>query len=185
VRSKYLISTYILTAVGGQGLSCVRHADLPGSGSVFEGFHLTIEMWRGGRNVDGWKLSKTGDDASVCSASSLRSLDVTRAGGRGLNLDFASTIMAGQVEDEDTAAANHRMCGKIGKEHVYAPADGITFPVPRIRDDVAALLKLTAFDLPLLRVVRPFRVVHIYYGFGDASGKQFGATISANYNGGS
>ena len=185
MRSKYLISTYILTAVGGQGLSCVRHADLPGSGSVFEGFHLTIEMWRGGRNVDGWKLSKTGDDASVCSASSLRSLDVTRAGGRGLNLYFASTFMAGQVEDEDTAAANHWMCGKIGKEHVYAPADGITFPVPRLRDDVAALLKLTAFDLPPLRVVRPFRVVHIYYGFGDASGKQFGATISANYNGGS
>jgi hypothetical protein len=149
-----------------------------------KGFHLTIEMWRGGRDVDGWKL-KTGDDASVCSASSLSSLNVTQAGGRGLNLDFASTFMAGQVEDEDTAAANHRMCGKIGKKHVYAPADGITFPVPRLRDDVAALLKLTAFDLLPLRVVRPSRVVHVYYGFGDASGKQFGATILANYNGGS
>ena len=44
-----------------------------------KGFHLTIEMWRGGRDVDGWKL-KTGDDASVCLASSLSSLDVTRAG---------------------------------------------------------------------------------------------------------
>jgi hypothetical protein len=149
-----------------------------------KGFHLTIEMWRGGRDADGWKL-KTGDDASVCSASSLSSLDVTRAGGRGLNIDFASTFMTGQVEDEDTAAANHRMCGKFGKEHVYAPADGMTSPVPRLRDDVAALLKLTAFDLPPLCVVRPSQVVHIYHGFGDASGKQFGATISANYNGGS
>ena len=53
-----------------------------------KGFHLTIGMWWGGRDVDGWKL-KTSDDASVCLASSLSSLDVTRAGGRGLNLDFA------------------------------------------------------------------------------------------------
>jgi len=45
-----------------------------------KGFHLTIERWQGGRDVHGWKL-KTGDDASVCSASSLSSLDVTRAGG--------------------------------------------------------------------------------------------------------
>ena len=50
---------------------------------------------------------------------------------------------------------------------------------------MAALLKLMAFDLPPLRVVRPSRVVHVYYGFGDASGKQFGATILTNYNGGS
>jgi hypothetical protein len=110
---------------------------------------------------------KTDDDASVCSAISLSSLKVTQAGGRGLNLDFASTFLVGQVEDEDTEAANHRMCGKLGKEHVYAPADGITFPVPRLRDDVMALLKLTAFDLPLLRVVRPSQVVLVYYGFGD------------------
>ena len=93
--------------------------------------------------------------------------------------------MAGQVEDEDTAAANHWMCGKIRKEHVYAPANGITFPFLRLRDDVAALLKLTVFDLPPLHVVCPSRVVHVYYGFRDASGKQFGATILANYNGGS
>ena len=93
--------------------------------------------------------------------------------------------MAGQVEDKDTAAADHWMCGKMGKEHVYAPADGITFPVPRLRDDVAALLKLAVFDLPPLRVVCPSWVEHIYYCFGDAPGKQFGATISANYNGGS
>ena len=149
-----------------------------------KGFHLTIKMWRGGRDVDGWKL-KTGDEASVCLADSLGSLDATRAGDRGLNLDLASTYMAGQVEDEVTAAANHRMWGKLGKEHVYASVDGITFPVPRLRDDVAALLKLMAFDLPPLRVVRPLRVVHVYYGFGDASGRQFGSTISANYNGGS
>jgi hypothetical protein len=29
-----------------------------------KGFHLTIEMWCGGRDVDGWKL-KEGDDSSI------------------------------------------------------------------------------------------------------------------------
>jgi hypothetical protein len=48
-----------------------------------KGFYLTIEMWRGGRDVDGWKL-KTGDEASVCSASSLGSLDVMQAGTQTL-----------------------------------------------------------------------------------------------------
>ncbi len=96
-----------------------------------KGFYLTIEMWRGERDNDGWRL-KTGDEASVCSSDSLDSLDVTQAGAQGLNLDLALTYMAGQVEDEDTAVANHCMCGKLGKEHVYAPAEGITFPVPRL-----------------------------------------------------
>jgi hypothetical protein len=40
---------------------------------------------------------------------------------------------------------------------------------------------LSIFDLPPLRVVRPAQVVHIYYGFGDALGKQFGATMSESY----
>ena len=147
-----------------------------GPNPLLKGFHLTIKMWQGGRDVDGWKM-KTGDNSSVCLTSSLNSIDVTQAGSQGLNLDLALTSMAGQVEDEDTAVANHRMYGKLGKEHVYAPANGITFPVPRLRDDVLTLLKLTAFDLSPLFVVHPSWVVHVYYGFGDASGKQFGATI--------
>ena len=43
-------------------------------------------------------------------------------------------------------------------------------------------MRLTDFDLPPLRVVRPTQVVQVFYGFGDASGKQFGATLSENYN---
>ncbi len=45
-----------------------------------------------------------------------------------------------------------------------------------------ALTKLMGFKLPPLRVVRPSQVVQVFYGFGDVSGKQFGATISQNYN---
>ena len=65
---------------------------------------------------------------------------------------------------------------------MHAPEDGFTTPVPGFRDDIAAFIQLTQFELPPLWVVRPSQVVHVYYGFGDASGKQFGATISRDYN---
>jgi len=64
----------------------------------------------------------------------------------------------------------------------YAPGDGLTAAAPRLKEDIAALIKLSNFELPPLRVARPSRVVHVYYGFGDASGKQFRATISDDYN---
>ncbi len=86
------------------------------------------------------------------------------------------------MEDEDKAAANHRIWIKSGAGHAYAPEDGQTTPVPRFREDINAFLQLTNFDLPPLRVGRPAHIVHVYYGFGDASGKQFGATLSESYS---
>jgi hypothetical protein len=124
-----------------------------------KGFHLTIEMWRGERDPEGWKL-RPGD-------ASTRSEDAPTPEG---------------VEDEDEAAASHRIMLKSGAGHAYAPEDGLTTPVPRFRDDIDALIQLSNFDLPPLRVVRPVHVVHVYYGFGDASGKQFGATLSESYS---
>jgi hypothetical protein len=120
-----------------------------------KGFHLTIEMWRGGRDADGWK-AKAEEDGSVGSSDSWAT-----------------------VEDSALSAANHLLAAAA---NVYAPADGLTTPAPRFKEDIAALIKLTNFELPPLRVVRPSRVVHVYYGFGDASGKQFGATVSDNYS---
>ncbi len=121
-----------------------------------KGFHLTIEMWRGGCDSKGWKLK----------ASNASSLGEDAPAPDG-------------VEDKDKAAANHRILIKSGASHTYAPEDGVTTPVPRFRDDINALLQLTNFDLPPLRVIRPAHVVHVYYRFGDASGKQFGA-LAAN-----
>jgi len=114
-----------------------------------KGFHLTIEMWRSGRDADGWKL-KEGDDSSVTSLNSLGSLDVTRAGTHGLNLSMAASYSPNCGEDEDEAAANHRLAVKLGEEHVYAPEDGFTTPVPRFKDDINTLLRLSNFDLPPL-----------------------------------
>ena len=114
-----------------------------------KGFHLTIEMWRGGRDSDGWKSKESAD----CTRVLLNSLTMDEG-----EAQYTSAVI----------------------EH--APGDGLTTPAPRFRDDIKALRVLTKYELPPLRVVRPSRVVHVYYGFGDASGKQFGATISDDYN---
>ena len=107
-----------------------------------KGFHLTIKMWQGGRVAEKWKL-KDGDEASICLDNSLSSLDVTQAGSHGLNLDLASTYTASLVQDENTAAMNHWVSKKLGREHVYPPTDGLTVPLARLKDDVVALLRLT------------------------------------------
>ncbi len=86
-------------------------------------FHLTIEMWRGGRNAEGWKVRA---ENSVGSNTSLGSLNITKAGGRGRVLSSLD-----QVEDEDVADAAHRILIKTGNGHLYAPGDGLTTPVPR------------------------------------------------------
>ena len=91
-------------------------------------------------------------------------------------------LLVDQVDDEDVENAAHRVRLKTGNGHLHAPEDGFTTPVPRFRDDIAALIQLTQCELPPLWVVRPFQVVHVYYGFGDALGKHFGANISRDYN---
>ncbi len=47
---------------------------------------------------------------------------------------------------------------------------------------LSSQIQLLNFDLPPLHVVQPAHVVYVYYGFGDASGKQFGATLSESYS---
>jgi hypothetical protein len=49
--------------------------------------------------------------------------------------------------------------------------------VPRFQADVSALLRLMRFDNPPLKRVRCKKTAQAYYGFGDASGSGFGATI--------
>jgi hypothetical protein len=142
-----------------------------------KGFHLAIETWQGGQDSKGWKLREM-DDSSVNSHQSLGSLDRTRAGAHGLDLDKAATYVpvGGVNEDEDTA--DLWLGVNPGEGHVHAPVDGLATPTPHFEDDINDLLHLTKFELPPLQVGRPALVVHVYYGFGDASGKQFGATLS-------
>ncbi len=76
-----------------------------------KGFHLTLEMWRGGRDTKGWKLKKSSDNSSINS-----DVDLSESGTLG--------HLGGG--DEDKAAASHRVATKIGLAHAYAPADGVS-----------------------------------------------------------
>jgi hypothetical protein len=96
--------------------------------------------------------------------------------------DGSALYSVEQPQDEYVAQINHRVNLKGGCDGIYSPVDGFTTPVPRFKNDMAALLQLTNFKLPPLRVVRPTQVVQVICSFGDASGKQFGATLSKNYN---
>ena len=89
-----------------------------------KGFHLTIEMWRGGRNAEGWKIK--GDDASILTSKSIESVDVTRSGAHGANLDMKSSYTPLKCEDEDEACMDHRLDKEFLKGRLYAPVTGIT-----------------------------------------------------------
>jgi len=52
--------------------------------------------------------------------------------------------------------------------------------VPRLLDDLQAMAVLTEGDRAPMRIVRPRYKLHIKYGFGDASGAGFGATITTD-----
>ncbi len=108
-----------------------------------KGFHLTIEMWRGGQDAEGWKQKSTHDknnNASIDSLMSLTSLDEIRAGGHGLDLSVTALYSLNHSEDEDVSRINHRMDLKGGNGHRYTPNGGVTIPVPRFKDDIQALM---------------------------------------------
>ena len=100
-----------------------------------KGFHLTIEMWRAGRDSEGWKLR----DGEVNAIAQDQSLD------SWTELD---NPLSAQTEDEDMAGVNHRIGVKRGNVGVHTPADGFTTLVPRFKKDIVALMRLTDFDLP-------------------------------------
>ncbi len=53
-------------------------------------------------------------------------------------------------------------------------------PVPRFKGDLRALRELTEPTAPPKRRIRSKNVIRVEYGFGDASGKGFGSTITLN-----
>lgn len=114
-----------------------------------KGFHPSVEMWRGKRDAEGWKL-KTGSDSSVATAQSISSLDITRAGAHGMDLGKAASYSPGLDEDEDEAGYLHRLEKKAGDVR-RAPETGFTSAIPRLKDDIEASTKLTNFELPPLR----------------------------------
>ena len=125
-----------------------------------KGFHLTAHMWRGNRDEEGWKLpSKEAkeedddDDDSISSQDSLASLDITRAGDHGLDLDCEASFGKVTRENPEEATLDYVLKKKRNSPVAHAPASNQTPVVPRLHADVWALQQLTQSDLPALKVV--------------------------------
>jgi hypothetical protein len=71
-----------------------------------KGFQLTIKMWQGSWDADGWKL-KQGDDSLITSLTMVGELNISRVGTHGLDLDKAATYSRTLGTDEDEAALDH------------------------------------------------------------------------------
>jgi hypothetical protein len=71
------------------------------------------------------------------------------------------------------------VAGELGSEEEVADGDAppVVSEAPRLRADMHALLSLMSSSTPVLRRVRCKKATNAYYGFGDASGLGFGATI--------
>ncbi len=82
-----------------------------------------------------------------------------------MDLSLAASYLVDRSKDKDVAGANGCMGLKMGKGHVYAPGNGLTTPVSRLKHDLAALKRLLDFEIPHLRVVWPFQVVQVFYAF--------------------
>jgi hypothetical protein len=126
----------------------------PAMKPYLKGFHLTLEMWRGGRDEQGWKVKTNAAPSAVASMDD-REEDLEISGdGDGVDLR------------EEKGFVKER-----------GPPSGFTPTVPRLLKDLEALLILTSSATPVKRVIRRKRVTTAIYGFGDASAGGFGASL--------
>jgi hypothetical protein len=120
----------------------------PGLTPYMIGFHLTIDSWRAHRDGEGWKLI---------------------GWARRVSEELAE--LEGHVDAEDGDE------GLTPNSGAGAGAPLTVTAVPRLCTDVEALLRLTNSLAPPLRKVRASKTAPALYGFDDASGRGFGATL--------
>jgi hypothetical protein len=113
------------------------------------GFHLTIDGWREDRDEDGWRQ---------------------RPSSKGSPGD-------GGVSDEIAAMAVHMAGDEEPPVSDDPEAPEFVSAVPRFVHDIEAMMELTRSATPTLRRVRCSKRGHAFYGFYDASGRGFGATM--------
>ena len=112
-----------------------------------KGFYLTLNLWRGQRNKEGWK--------------------------KGLE-DWKD--MAGWLFDNPERWEEVRE-GAWSSSKQSEDAPELTPVSTRFADDVNAFFSLFAGDEPVKLLVRGKNIWEVIYGFGDASGAGFGASF--------
>ena len=124
-----------------------------------KGFHLSLESWRGGRDAEGWKAraskikGKPSEEVSQAQAEEEAILD------DGLY----------KMEDIKEELLRHMLVGGADTDRTDGPPSGFTEAVPRLREDLEALLHLAQSDEPIMRCVGNKHTITAYNGFGDAS----------------
>jgi hypothetical protein len=95
-------------------------------------------------------------------------IDSWRGGRYGSGWRMAKSLWEEiKKEDEDWSHA------KVEEEEVPVYVEA----VPRFKDDIWALQTLMGPEKPPLKRARTKKTANVFYGFGDASGSGFGATI--------
>jgi hypothetical protein len=112
------------------------------------GFHLKIDSWRPHRDAGGWQL-------------------MGRA--RWVSEEMAELNGCGSAGDGDAGASVGQGSEDLTPLTVSA--------VPRFTHDIDALMRLTKYAKPPLRKIRASSTASVGYGYGDASGRGFGATV--------
>lgn len=113
-----------------------------------KGFHLTMESFRPGRDEMGWKLSKRG----------------------------WADVLSGEMGHEIKKEELHQAIKDHKDAHTPRDPPKRVKAVPRMLGDLRALWLLFQLKHPPLRLVRGRCISEALYGFGDASGKGFGAS---------
>ena len=114
----------------------------PAMKPYLKGFHLSLESWRGGRDAEGWKVGN--------GAVRNRPEQTPPVTGESLEEEPEVVVTSSQTLEELKVEY-------IVHEGAHAqgggPATGITFAVPRFKEDLEALVTLTAGTTPTMRCV--------------------------------
>ncbi|KAL7574604.1 hypothetical protein ACA910_002958 [Epithemia clementina (nom. ined.)] len=133
-----------------------------------KGFFLTMDMWRGKRDKEGWKMSKK--------EWILQLLDK-------IEEEEGSAIAHEILDSLDDEKQKHSGLSKSGQDPLIYQQENPpnqVMAVERLKDDVHAIASMFSNSTPPEVGIRSLEIFLAIYGFGDASGKGFGSAIQGD-----
>ena len=119
----------------------------PGMKPYLKGFHLSLEMWRGGQDAEGWKMKPGKNEETE-----------TRDGGEWGEMEAIKLGLLSQTDGNENPGATF----------LGTSSSGQTKAAPRFEKDLEALLHLAGDSQPVVRRIRSGQTKMVVYGFGDA-----------------